>query len=218
MAKITAILSWLFGVAGCSDDRGGQMKSDGVANADHDTLYMQGCNLIKPYMMLTDGHARPANTQKSQQELRRGITLLTKVVAINLNNWSAYWIMGKAYQALGESENACDAFGKSFDIQRGNPDVAREYMFECLKLGRGSEGVRVAQHAVSLRPQDGGLVANLALAYLIAGRNDDALGSVNESLRIAPDDKITQSLKKLITEVRDGKRAQPKTIRDLPGG
>ena len=217
MAKLTTILSSLFGLGGCSNDRDGQAKPEKLAAEDHDRLYQRGCDLIKPYMILTDRHSRPANTEKARRDLREGISLLTKVVTINPNNWAAFWIMGKAYQALDDSENACDSFGKSFAIQQANPDVAREYMFEYLNLGRTSEGLRAAQHAITLQPRNAGLIANLAFAYLIAGNIDQALDSVNESLQIAPDDKITQDLKKIICGVRDGKRPKPKTARDLEG-
>ena len=181
-------------------------------------LYKEGVRLIKPYMILTDGQVRSVNTETARQDLTRGISSLKKAVVIQPDNRAAYWIIGKGYQALHDSENACEAFGRSFAIQQQNPDVAREYMMECLNLGRSDEAMRVAQHAITLRPTDAGLIANLALASLIAGKIDAALEHVNKSLRISPDDKITQSLKKIIIEVRDGKRPQPKSARDLPGG
>lgn len=127
----------------------------------------------------------------------------------------AYWVMGKAYQALNQSENACDAFGRSFAIQKDNPDVAREYMFECLNLGRTAEAIDAARHGVELSPNDAGLVANLALAYLVGGQIDEAVTAIDKSLKIAPDDKITQDLRTIILEVRDGKRPQPKSLREL---
>jgi Flp pilus assembly protein TadD len=166
-------------------------------------------------MQLHGARRRPANTDKVRRELQYGVSLLSKVVQVDPGNWSAYWIMGKAYQAFGNSESACAAFGESFAIQKENPDVAREYMFESLNLGRAAEGVRAAEHAVNLRPEDGGLLANLAMAYLIAGRNSDALDFVNKALQIAPNDRITQEVKRIIIQVRDGKRPQPTTTHDL---
>jgi tetratricopeptide (TPR) repeat protein len=202
-----------------AEKRGNQMNAAADGNQEEFVrLYKEGVSLVKPYMILTDSPTRPVGTDQAQQDLSRGISLLKKAVVIQPDNWAAYWIIGKAYQALHDSENACDAFGKSFSIQDQNPDVAREYMMECLNLGRSDEGMRVAQHAVELRPTDAGLIANLALANLIAGKVGAALQRADESLRISPNDKITQALKKLIIEVRDGKRPQPKSARDLPEG
>jgi Flp pilus assembly protein TadD len=216
MARLTAVLLWIFGLIGCSGERKEDTKHKVILSAeDQNRIYTEACGLIKPYMQLHGVRSRPTDTDGARQELRRGISLLQQVVEIKPDNWAAYWIMGKGYQALGDSEKACDAFGKSFAIQKQNPDVAREYMFECLNLGRGAEGVDAAEHAMSLKPEDAGLAANLALAYLIAGRNDDALRLANQSLRIAPDDRITQDLKTRIIDVRDRKIPQPRTIRDL---
>jgi Flp pilus assembly protein TadD len=215
MARLTAVLVWIFGLFGCSSERKEETKHQVLSAEDQNRIYTEACGLIKPYMILHNVRSRPTDTDEARQELRRGVSLLRQVVEAKPDNWAAYWIMGKGYQALGDSENACDAFGKSFAVQRQNPDVAREYMFECLNLGRGAKGVDVAEYAMGLKPGDAGLAANLALAYLIADRNDDALRLVNQSLGIAPDDRITQNLKTRIIEIRDGKRPQPRTMRDL---
>ena len=126
-------------------------------------------------------------------------------------------MQGKGFQALGETAAACDAFGRAFSIQQNNPDVAREYMLECLSLGRNLEGLRAAKMAVSLRPTDAGLHANLALAYLVSGNAPSALQVVNEALQLDPSDTITQNIKKVTQQVIDGRRAMPTKMSDLNG-
>jgi Flp pilus assembly protein TadD len=143
----------------------------------------------------------PVN-RKAQKDISRGIELLQTVVTLNNQNWSAYWVIGKGYQSLGESEKACDAFGHSFVLQKQNADVAREYMLQCLNLGRAQEGVAAAEHAVALEPNEPGLMANLALAYLIASRNDEALKKAEQSLALDPADTVTQA----VVGIRGGQR------------
>lgn len=82
-------------------------------------------------------------------------------------NRNALWIIGKGYQALDCHMAAYDSFGMAYNIDSKNADVAREYMFECLHLGKSKEAVYLAQAALNLRPNDAGLVANFALALLI---------------------------------------------------
>ena len=124
-------------------------------------------------------------------------------------------LLAKAHQALREHPDACAAFGKAYEIQKANPDVAREYVFECLEIGNTTEAIAVAEHALALSPRDAGLLENLALTYAIAGRNSDALSKVEEALAIDPTDKITLSLKQRIREILDGKRPQPKSLREF---
>ena len=154
--KLTAILSTL-GLGGCSNDRAEVPQQPRAYTVeDHDRLYQEGCDLVQPYFQLHGVEPRRADTEQAIGELVESLPLLREVIKINPDNWAAYWIIGKAYQALDDSDHACDAFARSFAIQKDNPDVAREYMLECLNLGRAEEGLVAAKHAVSLRPNDPG--------------------------------------------------------------
>ena len=184
-------------------------------NEEHNRYYKQAGELVVPYFRLSDNRGKPSNTRKAQADLRRGIALYTAVLNYAPSNWNACWLMGKAYQSLEEPTNACEAFGKAYALQKDHPDVAREYMFECLKLGRTSEAITAAEHALSLEPRNAGLVANLALAYTVAARTSEALAKVEESLSIDPNDKVTLALRRMIREIAEGKRPQPKTYLDL---
>jgi tetratricopeptide (TPR) repeat protein len=187
----------------------------GVSRDDHNRVYQAGCDLISPYMPLHNHESRSARSSRAQQEMERGIQLLTFITHANPANWNAHWIIGKGYQALGNSAAACDSFRASFDLQKDNPDVAREYMFECLNLGRGKDGVEAARHAVSLEPHNPGLLANLALALLIAADLDAAEKAANQALAADPKDAITKDLARMIRDVKSGRKSQPNRIADL---
>ena len=155
-----SIFSTIASLVGCSPAQTATTKIEPVINSEeHNKYFVEDSGLIKPYMQLNGVQSKPASSSQAKTEITRGIALLDAVVAYNTNNWSAWWdIMGKGYQALRESDKACDAFGKSYAIQRQNADVAREYMLECLNLGRNIEAVSVAEYAVSLSPKDAGLL------------------------------------------------------------
>lgn len=182
---------------------------------EHNQLYQEGSELISPYMKLVNQTSLPGDAPTARDELEHGIDLLTQAVSINPANWAAYWIIGKAHQALGDSENACESFGKAYGLQKENADVAREYMFECLNLGRAAKGIAAARHAVQLKPDDAGLTANLALALLIGGKLDEAADVITNSLSIAPEDEISHNVKEMIADVQSGCRPQPNKMADL---
>jgi len=213
------ILALASTLVGCSKQ---EVKKEPVPlisnDEEHSRYYKQACDLVTPYLRLSDGREKRWDTPKAQADLRRGIELYGAVVKYAPSNWNAYWLMGKAHQALREPAAAYDAFGRAYAIQKENADVAREYMFECLETEHVSEGVTVAQHAISLSPRDAGLAANLALAYLIAGRTNEALSKVEESVALDPNDKVTSSLKRVIREIIEGKRPAPKKLSDLSDG
>lgn len=185
------------------------------ADDRHNRLYKEACALIDPYMRLHGVKRRDASTVRAKRDLAKGIDNLNTVVQMNPDNWAAYWIMGKAYQAQGRSSEACDAFASAYSIQKDNADVAREYMFECLNVGRTKEAVELAHTALRLRPQEPGLKANLALCLLVDAQLAEGLKMANEALQADPRDNITKTVKRIIEEVQAGKRAQPRKYSDL---
>jgi tetratricopeptide (TPR) repeat protein len=185
-------------------------------DAEHDLAYDEGVALIEPYIIL-HGQRRTSSPDWSRrgENVRLGIVYLTEVVHYNPDNWSAYFTMGKGWQALHEHERALVSFRESYAIEQWNPDVAREYVLECLELGHAEEAIGAAEHAVRLDPSDPGLEANLALAYCIGGRHDDAVQAVNRAREHDPADPITQHVWNVVLAVSKGHRPQPRTIGDL---
>jgi tetratricopeptide (TPR) repeat protein len=210
----TRLLALMSSMVGCS----GAVDADPlptISNSDEQNrVYRKGCDLIKPYMRIHGVEAKRIDAA-AKAKIARGIALLGVVTKYSPSNWSAHWICGKGYQALGDSPAACDAFKRAFEIQTENPDVAREYMFECLNLGRGIEGLRAATLAVKLNPSDAGLHANLALAYLVSGDPPSALKAVDEALRLNPSDAISKNVGRVTQQIIDGKRSIPKKLSDL---
>ena len=182
---------------------------------EHNRLYKEGSDLVSPYMQLVNRGSKPAGSHAAREELERGIDLLEQAISIDPANWAAHWIVGKAHQALGDSENACDSFGASYALHQGNADIAREYMFECLNLGHADKGLMAARHAVSLKPEDAGLIANLALALLIGGKLHEASETLAKALTLSPNDEICQKLQQMIADVKSGRKSQPTKMADL---
>lgn len=180
---------------------------------EHNAVYEKGNKLISPYMRLLDRDEKV--TEETKRKLLHGIECHRAVIEYNPRNWASYWMIGKAYQALGDSQNANAAFKGAYQIKKENPDVARELASSYMELGMGDEAATVAKHAIAVDPDDAGLYANLALAYLIAGKNDLAIESIDKSLEMNPKDQISLAVKKVTEEVASGVRARPKTIRNL---
>lgn len=184
-----------------------------TSDAQHDAAYKRAVALISPHMRLFE--QTPEITQSASEELTDGVAYMRAVTEYNPRNWAAFWIEGKAYQALGQNAAANAAFQAAYNLQRGNADVAREYAESCLALGRANEAIDATRQAIGLAPDDAGLRANLALAFLIAGRNQDALQTITSSLQMNPTDGISRRLKAVIEDVIAGRRVQPRTLADV---
>jgi cytochrome c-type biogenesis protein CcmH/NrfG len=215
MTRYAFVIGWILSALGFGRNDLNAILNREYTAADHDEIFQQGTGLLKPYMRLHDVPPKRSSTRSARNDLNNGIHLLKEVIKINPQNWPAYWTMGKAYQALDEHELACDAFQCAYDLQRDNPDVAREYMNECLDVGKPAEAIEAAKHALTLKPDDPGLQANLALACLFNGQFNEALMNIEVSIAHAPDDEISKRVKQRIIDVREGRRRQPKKLSDL---
>jgi tetratricopeptide (TPR) repeat protein len=185
------------------------------AKREHDRLYRTGSELIQPYMRLDGSLPKPANSDRARDEIQRGIEFLRQSLAILPSNWPAWWLIGKAYQAMDVRFEACEAFGKAYALHKGNADVAREYMYECLHAGRVAKAIAAARCAVKLKPDNAGLHANLALSLLVGAQLAEASTAIEWSLRLDPTDAISRNLHQRIADVQAGRRPQPKSLAEL---
>jgi Flp pilus assembly protein TadD len=183
--------------------------------AEYTAVYQKGSDLVSKHITLHDREPAPAPTREA--ELREGIGLLQRAVALEPRSWPAHWLIGKGYQALDDHVRAYEAFRHAMRLCRSNADVPRELCLECLQLGKFAEAVEAARIAVRVEGSDPGLQANLALALLLSGDVDDALAQAEEAVARSPEDEISRNLLAVIEEVKDGRRRPPQTLAEVEG-
>lgn len=162
----------------------------------HNTLYTAGSKLIWPHLHLAN---RPSEALSldAKADVKAGIAKLNAALEVrpnNSRNWSTFWLLGKAHEALGDFEDSHRCFKSAFEINPGHVDVARELMASCLRTGRTTEALCAAKAARDSAPSNPGVIANLALAFFRNGQLDEALSAGREALMLAPSDAITRSL------------------------
>ena len=188
-----------------------------VTNPDeieHDALYERAIALLG----FTGRLVPPVRLSLVQKwRVHRGLRLMRKVLSIRPDNWAALWTLGKALQVSGDSTEALDAFSKAYSINPSHADVAREASISAMECGRHDAAQTFAEKAVQLRPDDAGLLANLALVSLLKHDLAAAREQVERAYLANPDDRITQAIRRVVTEVISGSRPRPNHVRDLMG-
>jgi len=146
-----------------------------------------------------------------RRKLKRAISLFERVLALNPDNWSAMWLIGKVHQRLGDFATALSWFERSYQVNPSQPDVAREAAMCAMDIGRHDAAIVFAHRATQIEPTSAGLHANLALAYVLAGRIADARTSIEHSLSIDPTDKISQTIAAITQHFTSNGRTPPTT-------
>ena len=196
---------------GKKEDLGQNLTAEEAA--EYTEAYQRGGDLVMKHIDLHD--REPAPSPAREAEVREGIRLLQRAVALEPRSWPAHWLIGKGYQVLDDHPGAYEAFRQATRLCTENADVPRELCLECLHLGKFPEAVEAAQLALLLKRSDPGLQANLALALLLAGDVDGALDYAEEAVARDPEDEINRNLLAVIREVKEGRRQQPKTLAEL---
>ncbi|MFZ0700525.1 MAG: tetratricopeptide repeat protein [Candidatus Acidiferrales bacterium] len=165
---------------------------------EHNRLYKEAVEIVGSEIII-DGHPQaPESSSSVRSKLDNALQLFSRVIDLNPDNWSAMWFVGKIHQRYGDQSAALEWFARAHDLSAGQVDVLREASLCAMELGRSKEAISYASSALRVRPGDAGLQANLALAFLLAGRLDEAKQSIEKAKVEDPADPIARTLSEMI--------------------
>lgn len=164
-------------------------------------------------------HMRTIGEQKLEgseaEEVARAVAMIDRVVENVTDNWRVHWVHGKGRLALGNLSKAHESFQRAYELEKNEQAIARELCGACLELGKFDDAVSVGERAVALVPDDDGLLANLALAYLMARNISAAQKAIGASYARNAVDPINALLHRVIGEVAAGHRPIPNSMAEL---
>ncbi len=183
------------------------------AEADrHDALTAKGWALTEGQLVLHGQEPSGRPGVFARWRLRRALRCFTQALAINAEGWSSMWAMGKIHQRLGAHAIAFEWFARAHAINPEQPDVAREAGVAALDAGLIKEALALCRTAVANRPDDPGLICNLALAHCLAGQDAEAERCAAEAAERDPADAITATVLSFVREVASGARRRPRRL------
>jgi len=182
---------------------------------EHNRAFAAAWQLVEQEL-LVHGLGHPVSVERAVQlKLERALELFARVLEINPANWSAMWFLGKIYQRLGDYSTAFMWFCRAYRVSSSQPDVAREASICAMDLGLSEDAVSYARAAVQGKPSDNGLVANLALALLLACRLSEARTAIDKATLVDPSDAVSQTVKQMIEHFVASHERPPNTTSAL---
>ena len=175
-------------------------------------IYETACNLIAPYSGYKLHEAPLLGAARKQ--LQSAIEMIERVLEFRPVNWNALWYLGTAHRGLRELEPAYTAFRRGYAFEKTK--VGHEFAYMCLARGKGDEAVQVYREMMERTPASAGLIADYALALLVADRLTEAESAVQDSLKLDPNNKMAQNLATAIASVRSGQIARPYRMQIVP--
>ncbi|WP_224249055.1 tetratricopeptide repeat protein [Hyalangium gracile] len=143
-------------------------------------------------------------SEENARRLERARPLLQQALELVPDNWAAAWVLGVVERRLGNHPRGLECLTRAFELNPYNPNVGREASICAGLAGRMDEAVRFSEAASAVDPDDMGLLANLALNLLLAGRVAEALPRARMAVARAPNDPISRAVLSLIEQVSSG--------------
>jgi tetratricopeptide (TPR) repeat protein len=177
-----------------------------------ESLYQSASDIILAHL----GAAGDEPAQgDAEVQILRAIEMLDRILATSVREWRVPFFQGKGYVAVRRLPLAYAAFTRALELEQGEQTISRELAGVCLALGKFDEARRHAERAVALQPDNHELLANLALAHLMAGDARAAKAAILAAIQRNADDPINRRLHTIIAEVAAGRRPPPRSMDDL---
>ncbi len=181
---------------------------------EHNSHFQRGWALTEGLVLLDDTRVR-ALTWFGRRRLRKAVAHFEAALAINPMGWQSMWALGKIYQRLGKHQEALDWFERGRRIDPSQSALSREAGLEALAVRDPVRAIEYFRAALREKPDDFGLVSNLALAQLLAGFVDEAKGTVAQAVAGDPEDRVARAVQPAIDRVRTGGKRLPATVEDV---
>jgi len=182
---------------------------------ERDRLYARATDLTEGEFIL-DGVPRPGPPSwLTALRLRRAIRLLRRVVEINPYSWPSWFMIGKAYERLGATEAALEAFKRAVEIVPTNGSMAKEACAQAMALEYYDWAVQFAELALKGRPDDPAAHSNMGVLLLIAGRPADARPAFEKALELEPQSAGSKRLLALTQRVIVGELQCPTSVHQV---
>jgi len=178
------------------------------------TLYGEACELQKNLVIL-DGVPRMKPGFLGKSKLKKSIQLFEEALSIHPGSWQSMYFIGKAYQALGENENALSWFVKAGKIEPEDPSLAKEAGLCAAQLGRHAVAIKLMKEAASAHPEDAGLQCNIGLSYLMSERVDEARAAFSRAVQADPGNQMNTKLLKLTDSVAENRIQCPRSEEEI---
>lgn len=184
----------------------------GRSSTPVDALFTTASEVIRKHYVTA---GEPSLSGSAATEVSEAARMLEQVLSEVPDWWNAQWFYGKSQLALGNYESAYEAFKHAYEHESSVEPILRELAGVCLELGKFEEAVTVAEAALALDPGNAELLGNLAVAFILTGRTQHARKAIEAATKIDPEDRINQSILRVLSEIEDGRRDLPESLHDL---
>lgn len=185
-----------------------QNEAETLKNQAFNKLFERAGSTLRGLVYL-DGYQRKSLSASDKLSLEKSIEDFKKCLTMVPDHWQSMVLMAKALQRLERHSEALEQLEAAFVIEPQNPSIPMEASLEAMHLKDIDKALFYSNASLNTKPHDASLLGNHAMNLLVAGKDSEALSTIEKAMRLEPNDTINKNIESIIRDVLAGKRARP---------
>lgn len=160
-------------------------------------------------LIYLDGYRNKKLSEPEKKILEESINDFKKCLEIVSDHWQSMMLMAKALQRLERHSEALEQLEVALKIELENPSIAMEASLESMHLNDLDKAIFYSEESLKRKPNDFALLGNHAMNLLVAERDFEAKETIENAIKMQPNDSVNRNIEQTIKDVLSGKRHRP---------
>ncbi|WP_270087109.1 SseB family protein [Sphingobacterium sp. SYP-B4668] len=141
--------------------------------------------------------------------LEESIADFQKCLEMVPNHWQSMVLLARALQRLRRHAEALQLLESACKIELDNHTIPMEASTEAVHMKDVDKALYYSTEALRRAPKDSATMGNHAMNLLLAHRDIEAQETIEEALRLQPDDSVNRHIESIVNGVLSGERERP---------
>ena len=160
-------------------------------------------------LIFLNGYNRKSLRDADKIKLEDSLKDFQQCLEIIPEHWQSMVLMAKSLQRLERHAEALAQLEAAFIIELNNHVIPMEASLEAMHLGDLEKAIFYSAASLKRKPDDFTLLGNHAMNLLVAGKDNDALLTIEKALGFQPKDPVNRNVEAIVKGVIAGKRERP---------
>ncbi len=144
-------------------------------------------------------------TYLAYNDFNKALDHLLKLIPKYEENWNINYLIGQAYNGLGQYEFAIDYFNKAIELNDKEPDIYNELGILFFNIGNIDKAIEVFSQGIDNCGEDYKLYFNRGLGYVQLEQLEDGLRDINRAAALNSEDINIKAQKESLEQILNNK-------------
>jgi len=160
-------------------------------------------------LVLLEGYRRKDLNETEKEMLEESIKDFHECLGLFPDHWQSMTMMAKSLQRLERHTEALEQLERALKIELEHHMIPMEASLEAMHLNDIGKAIRYSEESLKRNPDSFAVMGNHAMNLLIAERDVEAKETIDQAIKLQPNDTVNRNIESMILDVLTGKRKRP---------